>query len=288
MKNILDLIQIILEYGISGAVIFALLLMFILRLSRKVWHLFCWVFRQMLSFLPRPTIWNGTVLSLFSTVTYIFASDISNLAQFVETYYVQPAYHIEYDSSEVIRAYERKMSRHLFTDEFNQVRDSVRSMEREFNLSPGSIYECAYPECGLNPFVIRSDGRAAGFIQFTPAGLKNLGVSLQQVKKWCEDREAGKIMHLTRLYLRRCGLNGGDGADVYCAVFAPGYLKAPESAVLYEGKNNPAYYLNSQIDGYTDNGNRIYRDPFSVDFRITKKELRLWMERKKIEILNNG
>lgn len=238
--------------------------------------------------LPRPTIWNGTKAVLLSTVIYIFASDISGGLQYFETCYIEPVYAIHYDSSEVIRAYERELFKNTDMHEYNIIRDSVRSMEMDFSLDPGSIYECAYPECGLNPFIIRSDGVAAGFIQFTSAGVQYLGVTLSDVKAICRNRDAGKMMNLTRRYLQRCGLNGGNGADVYTAVFAPAFLKRPDDAVLYAGRNNPAYNMNAQIDGYVMKGGKIFRDFKAVDYKITKGELRLWMERKKIELITKN
>jgi hypothetical protein len=54
---------------------------------------------------------------------------------------------------------------------------------------------------------------------------------------------------------------------------------------LYQGWNNPAYYLNSGFDGYYSVGGRIYRDRLHKDGAITVKEIKMHLAAKKSQLL---
>ena len=70
------------------------------------------------------------------------------------------------------------------------------------------------------------------------------------MKQICKERNTPEMMRLTGWYLRNAAKNGKltTGADLYTAVFCPSAINKSESAVLYSGYVNPAYYLNRGLD----------------------------------------
>lgn len=283
-----DVIQILLTgpLPIIGAAIVAVLLLSAIKAARRIAALTVSGVALIRSFVLKLTIWNGILVTLLSALLYGFRYEVSDMIQYAEQIY-RPVYIVQYDSPELVRAYQKRLSVHCSPTEYKIVTDSVAAWNMEFSLEPSAIYECALPECGLNPFVIRADGKAAGFIQFTAAGLTGSGVSLDQVKIMCQSRNTTEIMRLTGWYLRSRadGRRFTTGADVYALVFAPVCLEKPETFVLYEGANNPAYYLNRGLDGWEIDGNKVVRNPAKIDLKITKKELTLWLEYHKQKLL---
>lgn len=283
-----DIAQILLTgpLPVSGAVLLALLLLFVTKATGRTLHYVVRAVGVVRSFLPKATIWNGVLCSLFAFVFYAFRFEISDYIQYFEQLH-RPVYAVQYDSEEVTRKYQQRLSENVSPQEYGIIRDSIAAISAELGLTPSAIYETALPECSLNPFVIRQDGVAAGIIQFTSAGLQGSGASLDQVKDVCRDRNTPEIMRLTGWYLRNAAKNGKltTGADVYTAVFCPSAINKPESAVLYSGYNNPSYYLNRGLDGWVMSGNKVVRDPAKIDGLIQKYELYLWLEYHKQKLM---
>ena len=77
-------------------------------------------------------------------------------------------------------------------------RETAHAADRcKVGCSPLAIYEVAYSECGLNPFRIRDDGVAAGWIQFTTNGLPGIPTdgrqtTLPEVKDACRRRDVAR------------------------------------------------------------------------------------------------
>lgn len=208
--------------------------------------------------------------------------------EFVETRYLDPVTTGEfegYSPDHLTAIYEAELRRHVDEYEFRIIQDSVASMVRLFQCDSSAIYEAALPECSLDPFVIRKDGVAAGFIQFTNAGCSNMPFKLPDVKRWCYTRNAPAMMQATRIYLTAAKGNRPmkSGLDVYLAVFCPAKLGSGPDAVLYD--SGLAYLMNANLDGWTNNNGRIYRSPSNVDGKITVGELGYWMTYHKIKLI---
>jgi len=283
-----DALQILLTGPLpaAGAALLALLLLSAIKAARRGVSLTFSGITLLRSFVLKLTLWNGVLIALLSFVLYGFRYEVSDAIQYAEQLY-RPVYVVQYDSTELVRAYQKRLSVHCSPMEYKTVTDSVAAWNKEFSLEPSAIYECALPECGMDPFVVRTDGKAAGFIQFTTTGLSGSGVTLDQVKSLCQTRNTTEIMRLTGWYLRSRanGRRFTTGADVYALVFAPVCLEKPETFVLYAGANNPAYYLNRGLDGWEIDGNKVVRNPSKIDYQITKKELNLWLEYHKQKLL---
>lgn len=222
----------------------------------------------------------------FASLLFVFRLPISDTLQYAEFVFV-PAYEVSDTSSYALSVYEGKIRSSLRPDEAEIVIRRTHEIAAKTGSTPLAIYEVAHSECGLNPFCIRTDGIAAGWIQFTNAGLVGLGCSLSQVKQACYERNTAFIMDLTEKYLldRSKGKALNDALQVYLCVFAPSFIGADESAVLYQGWNNPAYYMNDGFDGYYSVGGRIYRDRTHKDGAIQIKEIKLHLQAKKSRLL---
>ena len=225
----------------------------------------------------------------FALILYPFRLDLKEAIQYAENNWIAPTYISPSDTSAwALSQYEAHLEKQTTPDEAEIVKHRTREIAARVGSTPLAIYEVALSECGLNPFVIRTDGVAAGWIQFTRAGLSGLGVSLEEVKAACHRRDAVFIMDLTEKYLVRAA-NGRalpTSADVYTAVFAPSFVGREESSILYQGRNRPSYFLNAGLDGhkYRREGNRIvwYRDPDGI---ITINDLRLALMAKRAKFL---
>lgn len=157
------------------------------------------------------------------------------------------------------------------------------STSKAIGCSVEDIMAVALLECGLNPFLIREDKVAAGWLQFTRVGLASHRVSLDRVMRACKEKDVEFIMSLSHLYLTQKANKSkkpvNTAIDVYLAVFAPSKIGADGKEVLYAGVNNPAYYMNSGLDGWELSSNGvIYRS--AMDGKITVEELYLAMMRK--------
>lgn len=291
MKNIVDAIQIGLQIpGFGFLVAFALVVLaaqaaklaavalsatvVALRSTRFVVFKF-WGFQRV--------VW----LSLLALPIYIFSAQISNALQYAEQMYLRPVYVVSDTSAWAVSVYEGVLKKHTTESQFQAVRDSTYRLAADLGCDPIAIYEVAYSECGLNPFCIRADGIAAGWIQFTALGLSGFGVSLAEVKSWCKNGDAVSIMAMTGKYMRRWagGRKPRTSADVYCAVFAPGKIDAAHDDVLYKGWNNPEYYMNKCLDGYKVVSGKALYLPYTMDGILTKNDLKSALAFKKSTLL---
>lgn len=279
-----DTIQILLSAGQAGCIAIAAALWLcwrlvrvstgaVLALLRRVWG------RSRFA----PVLWVG----FWSVVLWGFSGSLSDTLQDVEVRYLNPVYVGQHspDSTALVSIYEQEIQKHTTPAEFQAVKRWTESTARRIGSTPLAIYEAAYLECGLNPFRVRDDREAAGWIQFTRVGLQGLGVSLEQVIAACRARDVETIMRLTDAYLFRKAEKAPEGSslantiDLYLAVFAPAHIGRAPEAVVYAGFNNPDYFKNSGLDGWTVDGGKIVRG--RKDGRITVREIWLCLERKK-------
>lgn len=241
----------------------------------------------------------GTALktAAIAAALYLFSPAIAEGLQYIEQYYINPVYYTTTapDTLEMLSRYETEIRKHTDGFEFEVLRTETAKTAQAIGSTPLAIYETAYLECGLNPFRVRDDGIAAGWIQFTRAGLAGLEIegrryTLEQVRGACLARDIRLIMRLTDAYLKRKHERAGrvplcNGIDLYLAVFAPAHIGAPPERVVYAGCGNPAYDLNSGLDGWTVDAGKIVRG--GRDGRITVFEIFLCLTRKKNMLCNN-
>jgi len=291
MTALSDTIQIALSYGLPGALIlFAALWMF----WRAGWAASGWLWSAVRKVLPPLKLGSLLWLCFGTILLYSLRFHIADALQDIECRYLSPVYVGQYTATDEmkIRIYESEIRRHTTAGEFEIIRDSTRATAARIGSTPVAIYEAAYLECGLNPFRVRDDRVAAGWIQFTRVGLRGSGLSLERVIAACQERDAALIMRLTDQYLRRkadrlpAGVSLQNTIDLYLAIFAPAHIGADPGKVVYAGFQNPAYYKNSGLDGWTVDGGKIVRG--QKDGRITAFEIYLCLERKKALLLKNS
>lgn len=237
----------------------------------------------------RLTWWRMAAAALVALPLYAFRYQAADTLQIIEQT-LQPAYVTADTSRHALAIYEAQLARRVDAYELEIVKQRTRDIAQKLSSTPLAIYEVAHSECGLDPFRIRDDGIAAGWIQFTRAGLQGIA-TLEQVKAACRARDIAAMMNWTEQYLttRAAGKPLPDAAAVYVAVFAPGHIGAPDAQVLYSGYTNPEYYLNSIFDGYyTTSAGQIFRTRAAQDGKITIKELRLHLEAKKSALIRRA
>lgn len=289
-----DLIQILLSLpgfwlGWAGALIVVLFLAQALKFVSKTLSLLRTCVRTARTWFIRLTWQRIAGYGVVALSVMPFAPELSNGLQWVENNWIDPVYVTPADTSAwALSQYEAALERKLSPGEAETVKRRTREIAAKVGGTPQAIYEVAYSECGLNPFCIRNDGIAAGWLQFTRAGLDGLGVSLDEVKRACYNRDAAFIMDVSEKYLVRAA--GGHAlptsTDIYTAVFAPAFVGMPESTILYQGHNRPSYFLNAGLDGhkYRMSGNKLvwFREP---DGAITINDLRLALAAKRCKFL---
>lgn len=276
------------ENRFAACLLLALALLQGFRLLSGAWS----VLRVAASYVvPFWKIWTALKIVVTACVFYLFSGTISDALQYVEQHYTNPVYYSTTapDTLEMLARYEAEIRKHTDGFEFDVLRRETDATAVAIGSTPLAIYETAYLECGLNPFRVRDDGVAAGWIQFTRAGLSGLVIdgnryTLEQVRAACRARDIRLIMRLTDAYLKRKHERAGgvplnNGIDLYLAVFAPAHIGAPPERVVYAGRGNPAYDLNSGLDGWVVENGKIVRG--SRDGRITVFEIYLCLERKK-------
>ena len=294
MKAAADILQILLSLpglwlGLAGCAVVVLLLAQSLKFARCAIQAAKWGVGLARKAFVRLTWKAAALYGLCGLALYPFRLDLKEAIQYAENNWIAPTYISPSDTSAwALSQYEAHLEKQVTPDEADIIKRRTREIAARVGSTPLAIYEVAYSECGLNPFVIRTDGVAAGWIQFTRAGLSGLGVSLEEVKAACQSRDAAFIMDLTERYLVMAA-NGHPlptSTEIYTAVFAPSFVGREESCILYQGFNRPSYFLNAGLDGhkYRREGNRIvwYRDP---DGTITIKDLRLALMAKRAKFL---
>lgn len=290
-----DLIQLLLEQrGAWGYALSVCLFALAWLAWRYFW--FSWrVFRQLFAQVRRPFIpfrrWSLVILALGGLALYTFSRPLVGIIEYVETRWIDPVYIVADTSAWAQSVYEAEAARHLGASELALLKKRTAETAAKIGTTPLAIYEVALVECGMNPFCVRADGIAAGWIQFTTLGLSGLGVSLEQVKDACRRRDLGFILDLTETYLldRANGRPLPRSCDVYACVFAPGYIGAPDDQTLYSRADGAAYTLNRGLDGYrvinTLRGDLVVRDERACDGRITVNDLSLCLAAKKARLL---
>lgn len=290
MKPTVDAIQHLLSLSFWGCLILGLILAQVALLVRGGISLSKFVIRAAMPYVVKPwRFWTALKIGAFSLGLWIVAEPLRDALQEIEYKYLSPVYVDDFDElpDEVLQArFEAELFQHT-GDQFPLFRDRIAALADTLGVHPNALYSVMYAEAGLDPFCVRRDGKAAGLIQFTPAGLSGLGVSLDRVKRACKDQDGRLIMALTDAYLKRAanGRQLSGPLDVYLAVFAPGKIGAGPRVVLYSGVGNPAYDLNSGLDGWhVDWAGRIVRARSEMDGRITAGELGLCLKRRVLQI----
>lgn len=296
MKSVSDLIQIALSLpaalGYIACVILVVLCFFLFRSATVA---------VTLTFKAAAMVWKrvlrlrimGVITALLIAVpVFMLRWKIIDGLQYLEQV-AMPTYVSSDTSTHALAVYEAELSKHCDSYEAEIVKRRTREIAAKIGCSPLAIYEVAYSECGMNPFCIRADGIAAGWIQFTSAGMAGIG-TLDDVKRACKSRDVSKIMDYTEAYFssRAGGKALHDATQVYVATFAPAYVGSGDQQVLYSGWKNPAYNLNSVFDGYYsatagDGRRQIFRRRSEMDGKITIGEMRLHLEAKKSALLKN-
>lgn len=292
MNNLPDLLQIALQWGFPGCLALAVALTFIWRWVGSAFALASLLLRYTL---PVSSIKGipGYIVSVavISLLLYAFSGPLFDLSELLEYRYFEPVYLSgRIDDARAVQMYENTIRGKCPIEAETVIRRTAETAAK-INSTPLAIYESALLECGLNPFRIRADRVAAGWIQFTRAGVSGLGVTLPEVIAACERRDVNFIMELTDRYLVRKWEQAGkpdmrNTIDLYLAIFAPAHIAAEPEKVVYAGFGNPAYSLNSGLDGwYQDGGMIARRSP--GDGKITVWEIYLCLERKKRILLKS-
>jgi len=291
MKQAIDIIQLLLTDLGPFSFIVAVILAWVLFQAGKVAgflvHACVLAAKGIRSVSLNPfTIHNGALVLLVGSIIYLNGDTVTTGLQYIEQSISQT--YITNDTSFFAESrFEDVIKRHTNEAQFLTVRDSTRALAKEIGCRPQDIYLVAYSECGLNPFTIRADGIAAGWIQFTRAGVKGLGRSLEEVKSACMAKDAVEVMRLTGAYIRRAaaGRKVETAHDFYCAVFAPAKMLAGIDDALYSGFSNPEYYLNAGLDGYFLESGKVLYLPHLKDGKLTKRDLMAALEYKKAKFL---
>jgi len=309
-RGAVDVVQILLQQDPWLRFLFCLVLALVVFTVYRIFKLGMGFFWRALKFVYRFFfVWtrrNWLLVALAGGVFWLFSGSIIDGLQDFEQRYLNPSYlnaWSNFDDERLISIYEDEMGKHTDTYEKNVVMKRTREMAEKMASSPLAIYETAYLECGLDPFRVRSDKVAAGWIQFTRAGLagmtyKGKAVRLEEVMAACSRRDIDFMMDLSELYLidkyQRSGSKPlHNTIDLYLAVFAPAHIGASHNKVVYQGYKNPSYFKNSGLDGwYTENtpdGKQlILRKNTARDGKITIWEIYLALESKKNRLVEKN
>lgn len=295
MKQTIDILQILLTdlgpFSALVAVVLAWVVLQVLKIVSLISKALWFSIQGARMVLVNPfNIRNGASVFLLGALIYLNGGTVSDALQYVEQAYINPTYTSIDTSFFAESVYEERLKRFTNEAQFLTVRDSTRALAKEIGCKPSDIYLVAFSECGLNPFTIRVDGIAAGWIQFTRVGLNGLGRSLEQVKQSCNDKDAVEIMRLTGAYIRRAanGRKIENAAEFYTAVFAPGKLGAGMDDVMYQGFGNPEYYLNAGLDGYFLESGKVLHLPHRKDGKLTKRDLEAALKYKEAILTGSG
>lgn len=294
-----DFIQYLLRQDTWFRWIACILLIFVLlQLFRIIKLLLRYLFRFIKESHRFLFVWgkrNLIIISILGTLLWLFSNPLIDFIQEIEQRFLSPVYVNEFGNlseDHLIAIYEEELSRQVDPYHKKIIVQRTREIAAKLNASPLPIYEAAYLECGLDPFTVRSDLVAAGWIQFTRAGLGGLryrgkAVSFDDVLEACRSRDIVFMMDLTELYLvdkfERAGRKPlNNTIDLYLALFAPALIGSESGRVVYQGYDNPSYYKNDGLDGwYVTGGKQILRKRSERDGKITIWEIFLALEAKK-------
>ena len=242
-------------------------------------------------------------IALLGTLMWVGRDWLISGLQEIEQRYLHPVYVNEYGSlsaEHVTAIYEAELAKQIDPYQKEIVTRRTREIAEKIKSTPLAIYQCAHLECGLDPFTVRRDRVAAGWIQFTRAGISGLRqngqpIAYEAVLQACAAKDAGFIMNLTETYLtfqyERAKRRPLDNTiDLYLALFAPALIGAEYDKVVYEGYDNPRYYKNDGLDGWyvadAPNGQKqIFHKDAAKDGNITILEMFLALESKKNKLL---
>lgn len=236
---------------------------------------------RLLTWIARPSaLFASFALCAFFLLT---KAPAEALLEFIATRFITPVRiqsHLTPSSASALRS-ELREKVDAYT--YEQVMRWTDSTARAIGCTTDAILMVALLECGLNPFRVRDDKVAAGWLQFTRAGLNAHGVSLERVIRACNEKDITFIMSLSHRYLvRKAQISAAPvstAIDVYLAVFAPAKIGSSAQTVIYAGATNTAYYMNKGLDGWKlSPSGVIYRS--KMDGRITVEELYLCMMRR--------
>ncbi len=244
------------------------------------------------------------IIALSGTLLWLCSDLLVSALQEIEQRYLHPVYVNEYGSlppEHITAIYEAELAKQVDPYQRDIVMRRTHEIAAKIQSTPLAIYQCAHLECGLDPFTVRRDQVAAGWIQFTRAGISGLRyqgkpVAYETVLQACATKNAAFLMDLTELYLtsqyQRAGRKPLDNTiDLYLALFAPALIGAEYDHVVYEGYDNPKYYKNDGLDGWyvadADNGRKqIFHKESAKDGKITIIEMFLALESKKNKLLD--
>lgn len=285
MKTISDILQYMLSQGdvlrAVYAVALALLIMQLWKLRLVGWDVVKLVRRYVL----RVSWGNAWKLVSLTLIIWGAAGPFVSALQYVEQRWLRPVYVNQYhyfDAQVLTKMYETEIAEHVTPLQLDTIRWWTKRTATRIGCTPLEIYETAYFESGGDPFNLKNP-IAAGWIQFTTNGIKSHGVTLSQVQAACKARYVTPIMRLTDEYLYRRQQNSGKPLvtrmDVYMAIFSPAFIgcRNPEQ-VIYQGRDNPAYYKNDGLDGWKVVDEKIVQG--EKDGRIRYGEIELCVERK--------
>lgn len=306
-KALSDFIQYLLNQDPWLRWIACILLVYVLLQALRILRL---LLRQLFLLIKKSYrftfIWgwrNLFIIAALGSVLWVFSNPLIDFLQEIEQRYFAPVYVNEYsklNEEHLTAIYEAELGKRVDPYQKTVVIRRTREIAAKIQSLPLSIYEAAYLECGLKPFEVRSDLVAAGWIQFTRAGLKSLEykgkpVSFDMVLQACQSKDIEFIMDLTEIYLLRKYERSGkkpllNTIDLYLAVFAPVYIGSASDQVVYQGFDNPSYYKNDGLDGWytaSDKQGRqqIFRKRSARDGKITIFEIFLALEAKKNRLI---
>jgi hypothetical protein len=253
-----------------------------------------WAFRFLMPVIVRPTLTRLTACATLALCLFLWRLQVSDALQYVEQMYIAPVYAVSDTSTHALACFESKAKKYLDSYEFETFKTETASIAAQTGSTPLAFYMVYLSECGMNPFIIRDDGNAAGPIQFTRTGLEGLKINdkpatIDMVKAMCVKRDIVGLMRLTREYMidRAKGKPLQRPCDVYTCVFAPSFVGADESTVLYQGYQNPQYYKNAGLDGYRIVNRRYIRLNAYCDGKLTISDLQISLEAKKAALLRS-
>lgn len=242
-------------------------------------------------------------ITLLGTLLWLCSDWLVSGLQEIEQRYLHPVFVNEYGSlsqEHLTAIYEAELAKRVDPYQKELVAKRTREIAAKIKSTPLAIYQCAHLECGLDPFTVRRDRVAAGWIQFTRAGVSGLRyqgrpVAYESVLQACATKDAAFIMNLTEIYLnyqfQRAGRKPLDNTiDLYLALFAPALIGAEYDQVVYQGYDNPSYFKNDGLDGWyvDDSGDgrkQIFHKDSAKDGKITILEMFLALEAKKNKLV---
>ena len=243
------------------------------------------------------------IAAVAATFLWALSEPLADLIQEIEQRYFAPVWigqNSTMNEAHLTAIYEAELAKKVDPYELEVIKRRTKEMAVKIQSTPLAIYECAYLECGLNPYTIRKDLVAAGWIQFTKTGLLGLtyegkSIHFDQVLYACRQRNIDLMMDLTEIYLTDKFKRAHEKPlyntiDLYLALFAPAFIGASSDKILYQGYQNPSYYLNKGLDGWytidTPDGKKmILRKNAACDGAITIYEIYLALEAKKNRLI---